>query len=111
MDNTEQLRDAIFSVFKVWEEFPSSLSQFRIQGVCDTANDRYTLTHVDFDNDRFRSSLLANMEIRDGKIWILTDNTESGIGDELAALGIPKDRIVLGFYPTSVRAQGEFAVA
>jgi hypothetical protein len=54
---------------------------------------------------------MAHLEIRDGKIWILTDNTEEGIATELADAGIAKDRIVLGFYPPALREMGEFAVA
>ncbi len=77
----------------------------------DVAQDRYTLTHVDFENGRYKSHLLAHLEIRDGKIWILTDNTEDGIAAELVESGIAKASIVLGYYPPSLREMGEFAVA
>ena len=110
MDTLDDLRCAIAHVFCSWEALPTSVSKFRIDGVLDTAHDRYTLTHVDFDGERYRSHLLAQLEIRDGKIWMLTDNTEEGIAAELAAAGVPKDRIVLGFYPPSMREMGEFAV-
>src|SRR5947207_6434406 len=106
MDNIERLRRAIASVFRSWEQFPSSLSKFRIVGVLDTTHDRYTLTHVDFDGERYKSHLLAQLEIRDGKIWILTDNTEEGIATELVAEGVPKDQIVLGYYSPGMREQG-----
>ena len=111
MEPVEDLREAIGRVFKSWEDYPSAISKFRIVGVMDTAHDRYTLTHVDFDGERYKSSLLAHLEIRDGKIWLLTDNTEEGIATELVAEGISKDRIVLGFYSRATREMGEFAVA
>jgi hypothetical protein len=111
MDTVESLRDAIAKVFRSWEEYPSAISKFRIDGVMDTTHDRYTLTHVDFDGERYKSHLLAHLEIRDGKIWILTDNTEEGIATELIAEGVPKNRIVLGFYSPGMREMGEFAVA
>lgn len=107
----EDLRGAISRVFASWEALPSAISKFRIVGVSDTIHDRYTLTHIDFDGDRYKSRLLAYLEIRDGKIWILTDNTEEGIGSELVAEQIPKNRIVLGFYSPEMRAMGDFAVA
>lgn len=94
-----------------WEEYPNpDLSLFRIAGVIDTAHDRYTLTHLDFDRDRYKSSLLAYLEIRGSTIWILTDNAEEGIASELVAEGIAKDQIVLGFYPAPLRGSGDFAV-
>ncbi len=77
----------------------------------DVAQDRYTLTRVDFENGYYKSHLLAHLEIRDGKIWILTDNTEEGIATELVEAGIAKADIVLGYYPPSLREMGEFSVA
>lgn len=111
MDTVESLRGAIARVFRSWEEYPSAISKFRIVGVMDTANDRYALLHVDFDGDRYKSHLLAYLEIRDGKIWILTDNTEEGVATELVADGISKDEIVLGYYSPGMRELGEFAIA
>jgi hypothetical protein len=51
------------------------------------------------------------LEIRDGKIWILIDNTEEGIANELVDHGVPRNHIVLGFYSPQLRELGEFAVA
>lgn len=111
MATVDSLRSAIARVFHSWEEYPDpALSMFRIVGVMDTAHDRYTLTHIDFDGDRYKSHLLAYLEIRDGKIWILTDNTEDGVATELVAEDIAKNEIVLGFYPPALREAGEFAV-
>lgn len=51
------------------EEYPNpNLPLFRIAGVVDTAHNRYTLTHLDFDGDRYKSSLLASLEIRGNKM-------------------------------------------
>ena len=110
MVTLEKLRDAITQVFLSWERFPSTISKFRIVGATDTTHDVYTLTHVDFDGERYKSHLLAHLEIRDNKTWILTDNTEEGIATELVAEGIPKEQIVLGFYSIELRKAGEFAV-
>lgn len=107
----EDLRGAIAGVFRSWEEFPGAISKFRITGVMDVAQDRYTLAHVDFEDGRYKSHLLAHLEIRDGKIWILTDNTEEGIATELVEAEIPKACIVLGYYPPVMREMGEFAGA
>lgn len=106
-----ELREAISRVFGSWEALPSAISKFRIVGVSDERKDRYVLEHIGFDGERYATRLLANLEIRDGKIWILTDNTEAGIATELVTQGVPKECIVLAFYPRSVREIGEFAVA
>ena len=112
MATIDELRKAIIEAFRSWEEYPDPVvSKFTITGVADTVNDRYTLTHVDHQNGRYRSSLLAHLEIRKDKIWILTDNTEEGVAADLVRFGIPQSQIVLGFYSPETRKAGDFAVA
>ena len=111
METIDKPREAVRAVFAQWEKLPRIPSDWKIVGVQDTQNDRYTLQRVSFSKDRYDTVLLAYLEIRDGTIWILTDNTEEGLASELVAEGITKDRIVLGFYSPSLREVGEFAVA
>jgi len=111
METIDTLREAIDSLFTEWEKLPRIPSDWKIVSVQDDQHGRYTLQHVSFTKDRYEARLLAYLEIRDGKIWILTDNTEEGIASELVAQGVSKDRIVLGFYSPRMREVGEFAVA
>ena len=113
-ENTDILtkyRGAINNVFASWEKLPYMPSHWHVEGVQDLVRDRYALQMVDFKDDKYRSSLLAHLEIRDNKIWILTDNTEEGIATELLTEGIAKSEIVLAFYPPALREMGEFAVS
>ena len=87
METIDTLREAIQSLFAEWEKLPRIPSNWKIVSVQDTQHDRYTLQHVSFANDRYETRLLAYLEIRDGKIWILTDNTEEGIASELVGKG------------------------
>jgi len=110
MESVIKLRDAIQAVFAEWENLPRIPSHWKIVSVQDEQHERYSLHHVDFANDKYDTRLLAYLEIRGGKIWILTDNTEEGIATELVVKGIPKDSIVLGFYSPALREAGEFAI-
>jgi hypothetical protein len=107
----EGLRASIEQVFQEWERFPGPLSHFDIVAVRDTAHDRYLLQEVSRPHGRQVSRTLAHLEIRDGKIWVQSDGTERGIATELVTAGVPKDKIVLAFYPLALREHGEFAVA
>ena len=109
-ETVDGLRQAIRCVFAEWEKLPRMPSYWNIVSVQDVQRDRYTLHHVDHAGGRYDTRLLAYLEIRDGKIWILTDNTEEGIGSELVAMGVPKTQIVLGFYSPALREEGDFAV-
>jgi hypothetical protein len=113
MDSINIFRDAIFKVFHSWEELAQNNNSKSFHGkiFINKEKDNYLLQHVGLSKERYDSTTLAHLEIRDGKIWILTDNTDQGIAPELVALGIPKAQIILAFYPPSVRERGEFAVA
>ena len=111
LDSLTTLREAIKKVFISWEELAKQGIGFHVVTFLDTDNNRYLLQQVQTTNERYQSQTLAHLEIRDQKIWILTDNTEQGIATELVAAGIAKSQIVLGFYPPRVRQRSEFAAA
>ena len=97
--------------FPEWEKLPRIPSDWKIVGVLDELQDRYTLQQVSSSHHRYDTRLLAYLEIRDGKIWILTYNTEEGLASKRVAQGVAKNTIVLGFYSPNLREAGEFAVA
>ena len=103
MDSMNGLREAIRKVFSSWEEIAQQGIGFHVVTFLNTDKDRYLLQQVRTIGERYESLTLAHLEIRDGKIWILTDNTEQGIATELVEAGIIKGQIVLGFYPPRVR--------
>lgn len=79
--------------------------------VFDRTRDRYLLVEAGWENGRRTYGTLLHLDIINGKIWIQQDGTEAGIANELVALGVPKDRIVLGFKSLQRRQITEFAVS
>ena len=73
--------------------------------IADKINHNYLLLKTGwYDKYRFINEILIHFEIKeDGKIWLLANQTENPITEELAKQGIPMNEIVLGFYPISVR--------
>jgi hypothetical protein len=41
---------------------------------------------------------VLHIDIKDDQIWIQHDGTESGVANDLVAMGIPKEDIVLAFH-------------
>ena len=78
--------------------------------VFDRTRDRYLLVETGWENGRRTYGTLLHLDIINGKIWIQQDGTEQGIANELVALGVPKDHIVLGFKSLQRRQITEFAV-
>jgi len=77
----------------------------------DDNQQRYVLLRVDWEKEKYIHYLVAHLEIIESKIWILKDNTEEGVATDLLEAGVPKEHIVLGFQPPSVRPYTEFAAA
>ncbi|MBD1821402.1 XisI protein [Cyanobacteria bacterium FACHB-DQ100] len=88
-----------------------SNSQVEAQTIFDTERDHYQLVYVGWRRNGDRDyGCLIHLDLKEGKIWIQYDGTEGGIAQELVEQGVPKEDIVLGFHPPSVRKLTEFAV-
>ena len=73
---------------------------------------RYLLVEAGQENGRRTYGTLLHLDIINGKIWIqLFGGTEAGIANELVALGVPKECVVLGFKSLQRRQVTEFAVS
>lgn len=112
MEFVEQYRKAIQKLLSDRaERSQRSNSQVEAQTIFDTERDHYQLVYVGWKRNGDRDyGCLIHLDLKDGKIWIQYDGTEGGIAQELVSLGVPKEDIVLGFHPPSVRKLTEFAV-
>ncbi|MBP0029473.1 XisI protein [Roseofilum sp. Guam] len=73
------------------------------QIVFDEERQHYLLLHVGWEDEKRIYGCPIHVEIKEDKIWIQRDFTESGIAQELMDVGIPKDKIVLGYRSPTVR--------
>ena len=94
-----------------YADFLGEDENVQIELVFDKSRDRYLLVETGWENGRRIYGTLLHLDIINGKIWIQQDGTEEGIATELVALGVPKDRIVLGFKSLQRRQITEFAVS
>lgn len=98
-----------------------------LQNYCELLNrqDDGTITKVIVSDDRTRylvitegwngnrriHALIFDAEIQNDKIWLHHDGLGHGITDELLAVGVSKDSIVLAFHPPEVRQHTGYAIA
>ncbi|NER25538.1 MAG: XisI protein [Symploca sp. SIO1C2] len=101
---------AIQQVFNDYIEFIGEAEDIQLDLVIDRERDRYLLVEVGWENGYRIYGTFLHIDIIDNKLWIQHDGTEEGIADELVALGIPKQQIVLGFKPIERRKITEFAI-
>lgn len=81
------------------------------QLIFDSKHHHYQLLEIGWtDNDRIYNCIL-HLDIKDNKVWIQRNTTDSRIAEELIAMGIAKTDIVLGLQPPYKRPYTNYGVA
>ncbi|QJD80537.1 XisI protein [Spirosoma rhododendri] len=80
--------------------------------ITDTDHGHFQVIRTGWRKDAFEYSVVLHFQLKPtGKIWILVNNTDRLITDDLLERGIPSSDIVIGFLPEYMRAHSGFAVA
>ncbi|MBD2251041.1 XisI protein [Nostoc parmelioides] len=81
-----------------------------IQLLFDTERHHYQVLNIGWKEQKRTYGVIIHVDIKNEKIWIQRDGTEIGIANELVAVGVPKEDIVLGFHAPYKRQFTDFAV-
>jgi len=81
----------------------------QVETIFDDAQGHYELTYAGWVGKRRVHGNVIHVDVRDGKVWVQEDGTEGGVALEFVEAGIPKEHIVLAFYPPSRRPDTDFA--
>lgn len=111
MDTLEFYRDTIEKILKQYASIPYKYGQIEQHVITDADKNHFLLMNIGWKGAERIHGIVVHVQIIDDKIWIQRDGLEDGITDELEAAGIPKDKIVLAFYPSHVRPHTGYAVA
>lgn len=82
--------------------------EYEVQTLFDQEHDHYQLLYVGWRGTQRDFGCILHLDIKDGKIWVQHDGTEEGIANQLVALGVPKQNIVLAFHEPEVRQFTDF---
>ena len=111
MDKLENYRKVLQEIIFRYAEYNPSYSLSEWLPICDTERDEYLLMDVGWEKDEERAYLtIFHFRIKDGKIYVEQDNTDAEPVQQMLDAGIPKEDIVLAFYPPSHREITEFAL-
>ena len=111
MEQVTQYRQYVQDALSRYAEFSPSDQQVEVELSFDTERDHYQVIHAGWQNQRRIYGSVLHLDIKNGKIWIQHDGTETGIANELLHLGVPKEDIVLAFYSPYHRQFTGFAVS
>ncbi len=81
------------------------------QLIVDEQRDHYQVLAIGWENGKRVYYPVFHLDIRDGKIWVQEDATDSRIVDQLEKAGVPKNDIVLAFMAPYKRSFTDYAVA
>ncbi len=101
---------------KLLHEQANSLAlvpKIEYQVISDTENNHFQLVMTGWNvKDHFVYSVLFHFDIKpNGKVWILVNNTDVMVAEQLIEYGVSKSDIVLGFHSEMVRPHTGYAVA
>lgn len=113
MDNldTEKLQLASIKVLQDYYEFLGDDPESELKLVIDEKNHHYLLIEAGWHKNQRIYGNLIHLDIIQAKIWIQQDGTEVGIANELVALDISPQKIVLAFKTLERRKITDFAVS
>jgi XisI protein len=110
MDKLEQYRQNIEQVLTHYSQFKPIVGETERFVSFDRQRDHYHLFTVGWNKHQRIYGCLIHIDIQDGKLWIQYDGTENGVANDLVALGIPREDIVLAFQSAYMRQYTEFAI-
>jgi hypothetical protein len=100
----DRYRQAVMKFLNQSVDQSGPLESIETQQIFDLQADRYLILNLGWRGQERVYSVLIHLDIRDGKVWIQRNQTESEIEAELIALGIHKKDIVRGLIPSEYRA-------
>jgi hypothetical protein len=114
MENPEKIqtyRTIIKQILNQHASYKPSHGEFEMQTLFDKEQDRYQVLAIGWNQDKRIYGCSMHLDIRAGKIWIQSNNTEIDIAEALVAQGVPKEDIVIGLQPAYLRQYTGYAIA
>jgi hypothetical protein len=79
--------------------------------IFDTDNDHYQLSYIGWQDQKRIFNVILHFDIKDSKIWIQHNGTETAIAQVLTDKGVLPTDIVLGFHSPFKRQFSGYAIA
>ncbi len=110
MDKLQQYRQIIQQVLTEQARPYTYSDDVKAEVIFDTERDHYQLAYIGWEGQQRIFSLIMHFDIKDGKIWVQYNGTETAIAQVLKEKGVPASDIVLGFHSPFKRQFSGYAV-
>lgn len=112
MDKKIKSYQAVLEKYLQEEANDKVIPGIEFQVIADKQNNHYQLVETGWYDSHYIHSVIFHFQIKNnGKIWLLINNSDILVADELMKRSVPASDIVLGFQPANVRQFTGFATA
>lgn len=112
MDKKLKKYQTILEAYLQEEANDKVIPGIEFQVIIDKHNNHFQLVETGWYDGHYIYSVIFHFQIKpNGKIWLLINNSDILVADELMRRGVPASDIVLGFHSEEVRPFTGFATA
>jgi len=111
MDKLERYRSCIQTLLFKHSQSKSRNEDVENELFFDPVRDRYQLMRVGWKGLERIYYTVLHFDIKDEKIWLQHNATDTDIGQELLEIGVAKEDIILGLHPPYKRPYTGYGVA
>ena len=111
MANIEHYRQCILTILRENGKNKPKYDEIDNELIFDTIHDHYQLMYVGWNDLKRVYYSIIHFDIKDNKIWIQQNTTETDLAEQLVNMGVPKEDIVFGLQPPYKRPYTGYGVA
>ena len=97
MDRREEYKAIVKQFLLDYGKIKPAYGDINREVVFDEERGHYELLSLGWKGTRRVHHTLIHIDIKDGKVWLQQNATNQEVAEELIEMGIPRDRVVLGF--------------
>ena len=110
MERLEHYRQCIRKLLTEQATVEEGNPEIECQLIFDEEHDHYQLLDIGWQGLKRVYNCFIHLDIKDGKIWIQQNLTEADPAEDLVALGVAKEDVVLGLHPPYKRSHTGYGV-
>ena len=111
MDRREEYKAIVKQFLLDYGKIKPAYGDINREVVFDEERGHYELLSLGWKGTRRVHHTLIHIDIKDGKIWLQQNLTEQNPAEELVAMGVPREDIILGLQPPYKRQYTDYGVA
>ncbi len=111
MDKLTNYRQSIKSLLSEYKSGEKPQENWESQLIFDEERDHYIWMKVGWNSSKRIYYSVIHFDIKNGKVWLQQNATDLNPADDLIALGIAREDLILGLQPPFKRPFTDYGVA